>query len=123
MTDTVQNGTKWRPKPKQKAALEAAQKSGLDRSITAVCEDAKVPRTTFYRWLDNDPGFKLAWNEVWHAAIERHMPTIVSAMIAKARKGDTSAARLIAELAGVMKQVVEHSGDMVIEVRRNNASD
>ena len=51
------------------------------------------------------------------------MPTIVSAMIAKARKGDTAAARLVAELAGVMKQVIEHSGDVVIEVRRTNASD
>ena len=123
MTDAVQNGTIWRPKPKQRAVLEAAQKAGIDRSITAVCEDAGVPRTTFYRWLDNDAGFGAAWNGVWHGAIERHMPTIVSAMIMKARKGDTAAARLIAELAGVMKQVVEHQGDVVIQVRRSNASD
>jgi len=99
----------WTPTPKQAAVLEAAQEAGLNRSIAAICAAAGVDRRGFYRWLEKDPHFKAAWEDIWRSAIRRHLPGVVAAMIAKAQDGDVPAARLIADLAGVMRQRVEAS--------------
>ncbi len=96
-----QNTTEWTPTLKQAALLEAAQEAGLNRSITLMCTAAGVDRTSFYRWLRNDPEFAAAWRSVWRDAIGRHLPGVVAAQLAKALDGDTSAARLVADLAGV----------------------
>ena len=90
--------------PKMRKVLEAAQQAGTDRTITAVCEEAGVNRRTFYRWLEYRSDFAVAWDEVWHKTIARHLPGVVSALLAKAKKGDVSAARLIADMKGVIKQ-------------------
>ena len=59
-----ENVAEWKPKPKQRKVLEAAMKPGINRTITAVCEEATVTPRTFYRWLDI-PEFREAWNDVW----------------------------------------------------------
>ena len=105
----TQNCADWKPKPRQKRILEAAQEVGLNRTITTVCEEADVPRRTFYYWLDKDPCFADAWDKVWRRAITRHMPTIIAAVVCKARKGDVPAARLLADMVGAVKQVHEVS--------------
>lgn len=61
-----------------------------------------------YFWLDpfdrrHDPGFAAAWDQVWRGTIRRHLPGVVAAMIHKAQEGDVQAARLVADLAGVLK--------------------
>jgi len=122
-----QNWTEWKPKPRQRRLLEAAQEDGLNRSILAVCDDAGVARSTFYHWMSNEAGFAEAWDKVWRKAIKRYMPSIVAALVSKARKGDVAAARLVADLAGVLKQSVELTGveggpieieDVKAEIRR-----
>jgi hypothetical protein len=113
----TQTCTKWRPKPRQKRILEAAQTAGFDRTITAICEEAKVPRRTFYYWLEKDPCFADAWDKVWRRAIVRHMPSVVAAMALKARKGDVGAGRLIADLAGAVKQIHEVTSPLSINLR------
>ena len=104
--DVAQTGTEWKPNRRQKKVLDAAQEAGVNRTITKVCEEAGVPRRTFYNWLTNE-GFARAWDEVWRRAIVRHMPSIVAAMLGKAGKGDVSAARLLADMAGILKQQVD----------------
>jgi hypothetical protein len=95
------------PTPKQAAVLEAAQEAGLNRSIQRICAAANVDRRGFYRWLEKDPDFRAAWEDIWRGTIKRHMPGVVAAQFAKALAGDTPAARLVADLAGLMKQHVE----------------
>lgn len=103
-----QNSSLWRPTPKQRAALEAAQDAGLDRSITTICEAAGVDRRGFYRWLEKDADFRAAWDDIWRGSIRRHMPGVVAAMVAKAQQeGDVPAARLLADMAGLTKQRIE----------------
>lgn len=104
-----QNTTDWMPSLKQAKVLEAAQDAGLNRSIVAICEAAGVDRTSWYRWMKRDEKFRLAWREIWYGTLERHLPGVIAAVIAKALEGDIPAARLIADLAGVLKQKVEHS--------------
>ena len=104
----AQTGTEWKPNRRQKKVLDAAQEAGINRTITQVCEEAGVPRRTFYNWLAEE-GFAGAWDKVWRCAITRHMPAVVAAIVCKARKGDVPAARLLADMAGAVKQVHEVS--------------
>ena len=102
--------TEWKPTPKQKDILLAAQEAGLKRSIAAVCRDAGVSRQSFYKWLDIDPDFRQAWEDAWHGTVKRHMPGAVAAMVARAQEGDVPAARLLAELAGQIVKRTQVSG-------------
>lgn len=105
--DAQQNATPWTPTPNQAAVLEAAQEAGPNRSVSAICKSAGVDRTRFYAWVKEDPDFKAAWEGIWQGTLKRHLPPVVAAMVQKAQKGDVPAARLVAELAGVLKQRVE----------------
>lgn len=115
--------TDWRPTPKQRAVLDSASLSGIRRSITAVCDDAGVSRDAFYRWLNNDDAFREAWEQVWHGAIRRHLPGVVAAMIERAQSGDVAAARLVADLGGVIvsKSKTEQSGEIRVIVEYADA--
>lgn len=94
--------------------------SGFQRNIRALCDEAGVPKTTFYRWLDSDPAFELAWNGLWQRMVNRHLPTAVAAVVKRAQAGDVSATRLMAELAGVLKQQVEQTGTQRIQIEYTN---
>ncbi len=97
------NATTWVPSPRQARVLEAAQEAGLDRNITTVCASAGIAPSTFYRWLERDPGFVAAWESIWRGTIRRHLPGVVAAVIHQAQRGDVQAAKLVADLAGVLK--------------------
>jgi len=102
---------KWIPSPLQAKVFDAAQKPGVGRTITAICKEAGIDRKTFYRWMTGDPGFKEAWENIWEGSVKRHMPAVIAAMVEKARKGDVNAARLLAEMGGMLKQRVSIGGD------------
>ena len=122
-----QSATNWTPTPKQAAVLEAAQEAGMGRSISTICETAGVDRSQFYRWMRKDPQFAAAWRTIWHDAIGHHLPGIVAAQVSKALDGDTPAARLLADLAGVlttrMDVKAQHTGKMEVETQRDNTED
>jgi len=111
----AQTSTTWKPNRRQQKVLEAAQEAGLNRTICQVCEDAGVPRHTFYNWMGK-PEFAQAWDDVWRRAIVRHMPSVVSAVMYKAQKGDVAAARLLADMVGAItkKHEVTSPVDIVL---------
>ena len=118
---------KWKPKPKQRKVLEAAQKPEYNRTITAICNEAGIERQTFYNWIKKDENFRNAWNEVWEWAIDRYMPGMVSAQVKKALAGDTQAVKYLSELSGRMikKQEIENTGELTITVEyvdKNNSN-
>lgn len=96
--------------------LDAAQETGTSRTITALCEEAGVDRSLFYRWLRQDPNFRAAWEDTWRSSIKRHLPGVIAAQLDRALNGDTKAARLIADVAGLIKQKLEHSGEVTQRV-------
>jgi hypothetical protein len=104
MGEIGRNLTVWTPLPKQADVLQAAMEPGLRRSHTAVCRKAGVSRDSLYRWLRDDPDFAREWGVTWQGLIKRHLPGIVAAQVHKALDGDTAAARLLLEAAGVLKQ-------------------
>jgi 3-hydroxyisobutyrate dehydrogenase-like beta-hydroxyacid dehydrogenase len=94
--------------------------SGLKRNITALCEDAGVHRSQFYRWMESDAAFRGVWESLWRRMVNRHFPTAVAAAVEKAQRGDVSAVRLMAELLGVLKQQVEQTGTQRVEIEYTN---
>jgi len=115
-----QNSSDWTPTPKQAAVLEAAQEAGLNRSISMICEAADVDRRGFYRWLEKDAAFKTAWEDIWRGTIKRHLPGVISAVVAKAQDGDIPAARLFADLAGILTTRVEANVQSKVAVDRSD---
>ena len=109
-------------KPQQRKVLETAMEPGIGRNIVAVCDAAGVPRSTFYRWLEDDE-FRDAWNDAWYGSVRRHMPGVVAAMIEKAQSGDVAAGRLVADLAGVIisKSQQEQSGEVKVIIEYADA--
>lgn len=115
-----QSGTYANLKRKQRLLIEAALEAGLKRNITALCAEAGIGRVSFYRWMNDDPAFRDAWNGLWRGIVSRHFPTAVAALVEKAQRGDVPASRLMAELLGVLKQQVETTGAQRIEVEYTN---
>jgi hypothetical protein len=110
-----QKSPDWIPSPKQVKVLQAAQEIGFDRGIREICRKAGVTHKSFYEWLKNDPDFAAAWRELPWEMIGHHLPGITSAVIKKAQGGDVQAARLIADLLGLIKQKREISGSVGLE--------
>lgn len=113
-----QKSTEWKPSPKQQAVLEAAHGQGVNRTISAVCQEAGVDRTSFYKWMREDPGFVKAWDAVWYGTVRRHLPGAIQALAQKAQEGDVPAIKLLTELAGVYRGrlEVESKGVPISEV-------
>jgi hypothetical protein len=110
VADVPQNPTSWVPTPKQADLLKAAAEPGLKRSIAAICRSARVDRSSFYAWMNGDPGFKAAWSKLWEDMLATHFNAVTAAMLKKAQDGSIGAGRLIAEMKGVLTKRVEVSG-------------
>ena len=102
---------------RQAAVLQAAQTVGPKRSVKAICRAAGVSRARFYVWLRDDAEFRAQWVDIWQVAIRQHLPAVVTAQIHKAQAGNTPAARLVAEMAGVLKHRLEHTGEGGVPLR------
>lgn len=100
----AQNGTEWVPTSQQAKFLEAATECGFDRNLTAVAKAAGVPRRTVYNWLERDEGFKNSWENLWKTTLSRHVPGVVAALVKRAQGGDPTAAKLVLEMAGILKR-------------------
>ena len=114
----AQDGTKkWEPSPRQRALLESAQEGGYNRSLIAICKSARVPRRTVYNWFDSDPDFAKEWADAPKRELHRHLPGAWLALIKKANKGDTTAIRLLFEIAGIYVPTAkqEFSGGLTLE--------
>lgn len=96
-------GKKWAPSDKQALMLNAALVPDVNRKISDLCRKAGVPIRTFYHWLD-DPNFAEVWNNIWHVALDRHLPGVVLALIRTALSGKVEAAKLVLQLTGHIAQ-------------------
>jgi hypothetical protein len=114
----------WTPSEQQAKVLAEATRAGFRQSVRRVAQRAGVPCRTVYNWLGKgtpgeDPGFKLAWSQLWPEAFKVHIPGIMAALVKKARDGDVSAIKLVAEMGGhyVPKQETTHHHDVAQTIR------
>ncbi len=113
-SDLVSDTSDWKATKKQAAFLDALAKIGLNRTIRAVCKEAECDPSSYHLWM-KQRGFLTACSEVAHRIIQTAVPMTLSAMGQKAASGDTSAARLILQTAGLVGSggTEVHIGDRV----------
>ena len=104
----------WEPTKKQALFLEALAEVGLNRTIKAVCEEAGCTPASYHLWK-KQPGFLMACQEVACQIVQTAVPMTLSAMGQEAAGGNTSAARLILQAAGLIGSgcTEVHFGDKI----------
>ena len=114
VSDTVSEDLlDWEPTRKEAALLEAAGKIGLNRSVSAICEEAETSRETYYQ-AQKKPGFRAAWADKARQVMESGSPGVSAAVTQKAIGGDMMATRLHLQATGAIGSGVNvHLGDKI----------
>lgn len=82
--------------PKQTQAIKLAAESGFDLNYKQICEALEIHKTTLWRWRQEE-SFQRAWTKVTMSYLESEVAYIARGLIAKAKKGDANAARIVLE--------------------------
>jgi hypothetical protein len=109
---TAQNGTNWKPSSKQIALVELLINPEDRRTKADKCEDAGVPRRTFYRWL-KDEKFINYMNSQLDKYTNSELPEVWKALMMQCKRGNVNAIKLffeMKELVPAVKVKQEHSG-------------
>ena len=115
VSDTVSEDLlDWEPTRKEAALLEAAGKIGLNRGVSAICEEAETSRETYYK-AQKKPGFRAAWADKARQVMESGSPGVSAAVTQKAIGGDMTAARLHLQATGMVGSggLNLHVGDQI----------
>ena len=89
-----------------RATKRARQKSWLDAykanlfNVTTACSEIGINRSTYYKWLENDPSFSQAVQE----AREEKLDFIEDQLLGKIAEGDTTA------IIFALKTLAKHRG-------------
>ena len=113
--------TDWAPSLKQQKFLEVASQSGLTRNISKLCREAGVTRISFYRWYEEQPGFRQALNELPRLMLAKHLPGVYAALLRRAESGDLEAIRMTFEVVGdLQKPVAGNGGPTLVQIVLGN---
>ncbi len=97
----AQNGTDFKLKPKQKKLAERLCSPDNDLSVKALCEELKIPRRTYYNWLDNEE-----FNRYMKYLIDKYanseLANIWRALVTQAARGKIDHIKLYFEMLGMM---------------------
>lgn len=94
-----QNGTKSLFTGKRKRAAEMLANPDFKGTITELIETVGVPRTTFYRWLD-DERYVDYINSLIRKYTDSELSAVWKALVHECRKGNVQAIKLYFELKG-----------------------
>lgn len=81
-------------------------------TITAMCHEVGISRSTFYDWLSNDKFIEFLNKKIDNYA-NSELSAVWKALITKAKYGDVQAIKLYFEMLNKYKQKVELSGNVV----------
>lgn len=100
-------------KPKQRKVAEALVDPEDERTVTQLCKDFKISRTTFYNWQKDS---------VFMGYVEYLVESFTTSIIPKAwkqisnkiNKGDMEAIRLLLEVKGKLQNTAVNNNNVVI---------
>lgn len=100
-------------KAKQRKAAEMLVNPDYDGTVTDLCRELNISRSTLYRWYENrDFNGYIEW------LIEKYTNSELSAvwksLINNCKKGDTTAIKLFFEMKNMYKSNINLSGDKVV---------
>lgn len=98
----MRNGTNTALTPKQRRVAEKLADPEFSGTVTALCQECNVPRTTFYRWMANP-----AFLQYMEGLIERYtdgaLAEVWKSLVKACTQGSVPAMRLFFELKGRFK--------------------
>lgn len=97
----AQNGTKYALKPKQRKLAEALVNPECDKTVTEICAELKIPRRTYYNWLDNDD-FKEYMRYLIDKYAESELAGVWRSLIAATSDKNVNAIKLYFEMRGML---------------------
>lgn len=83
MAENVDNWDNWEG-DKKRALIALSQTHGI---VSQACENAKIGKSSVYRWMEADPEFKAAVEQIRDACVDH----VESKLIGLIDKGDTAA--------------------------------
>ncbi len=103
----AQNGTKYNLKPKQRKLAEALVNPECDKTVTDICKELKIPRRTYYNWLDNDD-FKGYMKYLIDKYAESELAGVWRNLIAATEDKKVDAIKLYFEMTGLLPNKKEN---------------
>jgi thiaminase len=101
-------------KGKKRKMAEMLVNPDNELSVTALCEELKVSRQTFYNWM-KDPDFRGYMDFLIDSYTDSELANVWKALIRRATKnGDVQAQKLYFELKDKYKQNVNVNGAVII---------
>ena len=94
-----QNGTNSIYTGKKQKAAEMLASPEFSGSITELIEAVGVPRTTFYRWMEDDKYISFI-NSLIERYTDSELGPVWKSLVAQCKKGNVQAIKLFFELKG-----------------------
>lgn len=95
----AQNGTTKLYSGKRKKAAEMLANPDFTGTVTELIETVGVPRTTFYRWLDDEDYIGYI-NSLIERYTDSELSSVWKALVRECKKGNVQAIKLFFELKG-----------------------
>ena len=99
------NPNKYKPTGKKLKMAQALANPDCQQSITDLCKEVGVARTTFYDWI-GDNQFRVYVDELIERYTDSELSRVWKALMRKIDKGDMQAIKLYFELKGKYKEGV-----------------
>ena len=107
------NGIYPNLKPKQRRLANLLVNPEEKRSISELCQEVKISRTTFYNWLNTEADFKNYLDFLIEGYTNSELANVWKATIKRAVNGDVQAQKLYFELKNKYKQEINVSAGVV----------
>jgi len=113
--NTEQNGTKFIPSPKQVKFLEAYLDPDVYPSVTKICEQCGVSRTTYYEWIKDEDFCKwfLGQMDKHRTHVVAHLEKIGVTMAKKDHRYWADMMRRMGRLEGQVESGMKKAGEQV----------
>ena len=106
-------------KGKRRRLAEAIVDPDNEKTITALCKEIGISRTTFYNW-QSDPEFMGYIEYLVESYTTSAIPEAWKQIIKKVEKGNMDAIRLLLEVKGKLKPMGSNSANVVIFAGEND---
>lgn len=83
------------------------------RTISEICEEIGINRSTYYKYWRNSENFRNYVNELIEKYTDSELAAVWRALIGRCMDGDISAIKLFFEMKGKYKQQVQLDGGVV----------
>ena len=99
-------------KGKRRKAAEMIVNPDFDNNISRMCDELKIARSTFYRWLD-DADFNGYVNWLIEHYTNSELAAVWKSLIKQAKDGKVEAIKLFFEMKNMYRQQVDLGGGVV----------